>query len=149
MAFRIHFCLLECRIGVIYNLQSALDTSGHQPHDPRLDLGLIFLPPAATTNAFQQHQQAFRMVETSLYTIGKPHQRAVAVAIALKIQLNSIGYCSQFQVYITFLYALPRAGLSGEVLVAHGLFFISQSYCSPKPKQKHLSLGASADPSLG
>jgi hypothetical protein len=87
-----------------------LDPSGHQPHHPRLDLGLIFLPPAATPNAFQQHQQAFRMIETRLYTIGKPYQRAVAAAIALKIQLNGIGYCNQFQIYITFLYALPRAG---------------------------------------
>jgi hypothetical protein len=36
-----------------------------------------------------------------------------------------------------------------EVLVAHGLFFISQSYSIPSRAQKHLSLGASVDPSLG
>ena len=89
-----HLLLLEYGICVIYNLQSALDTSGHQPHHPRLDLGLIFLPPAATTNALQQYQQAFRMVETSLHTIGKPHQRAVAADVALKIQLNGVGNCS-------------------------------------------------------
>ena len=103
----------ECGIGVIYNLQfvGPLDPSGYHPHHPRLDLGLIFLPPAATTDTLQQHQQSFGMVETSLYTIGESYQRAMAAAVALKIQLNGIGYCSQFQIYITFLYALPRADL--------------------------------------
>ena len=75
------------------NLQSAisLDTGGGQPQHPRLDLGLILLPPAATTDAFQQHQQAFGMAETCLHTIGKPYQRAVAAAVALNIKLNRIG----------------------------------------------------------
>ena len=68
-----------------------LDRGSGHPQHPRLDLGLIFLPPAAPANAFQQHKQAFCMVETRLYTIGKPHQRAVAAAVALKIELNSIG----------------------------------------------------------
>ena len=65
--------------------------AGGKCHHPRLDLCLIFLPPAAPADAFQQHQQAFRMVETCLHTIRKSYQRAVAAAVALKIELNSIG----------------------------------------------------------
>jgi hypothetical protein len=97
-------------------------------------LRLIFLPPAAATNPFQQHQQTFRMVETCFQAIGKAHQRAAAAAIAGNIQLDGIGYCSQFQGSITFLCARRGPGYR-IALAAHGLFFISQSYCSPTRTQ--------------
>jgi hypothetical protein len=113
------------------NLQSAICNRksqialgpGGQRHHPRLDLRLIFLPPAAATNPFQQHQQTFRMVETCFQAIGKAHQRAAAAAIARNIQLDGIGYCSQFQDSVTFLCA--RRGLGyrmGWPLTACSLF---------------------------
>jgi hypothetical protein len=44
-------------VSVVLNRKSAiaLDSASGQRHHARLDLRLILLPPAAATNAFQQH----------------------------------------------------------------------------------------------
>jgi len=75
---------VKCTRPQICNLQSAirLGPGTSQRHHARFDLGLVFLPPAAATNAFKQHEQSFRMVEARFHTIGKSHQRAATAAVA-------------------------------------------------------------------
>ena len=110
-----HPPLLECR-------KDILGPGGSQRHHPCFDLCLIFLPPATAADAFQQHQQAFCVVETCLYTIGKPHQRASAAAVARNIQLNGIGYRSQFQIPILMCAAAGWAMAEWWPLTACSLF---------------------------